>query len=223
MSDPRIVHIDGVEVRTLRLRCAQPIHASVSPDGVFNATGLNPSGIYVTASADGHVFQGKRVTLSPGKQSDLGTLRLFSTDFGFYVGAPPPKVAPLTWEKDYAAAEERSRREHRPLFVMMTATWCGPCKILENETLTDPWIRYFMSPFVMVKAYEDKNVEAKYGQQGYPTLVFVDSSGKVAHKLSGYMPAFYFASQCAKAFKRLSVEPPPELKKLVSEGVVSSK
>src|SRR5207253_280925 len=83
--------------------------------------------------------------------------------------------------------------------VMMTATWCGWCKVLEKETLSDPWVRHFLSGFVLVKAYEDRAVEQKYGLSGYPTLVFTDSAGKSVHKTVGHQAQLPFSRECARA------------------------
>ena len=105
--------------------------------------------------------------------------------------------------------------------VMMTATWCGPCKMLEEKTLNDPWVRYFLSPFVVVKAYEDKDVERTYGLNGYPTIVFADISGKLAHKCVGYMPVIGFSTECARAFKAMAAKQPPELEKLLEKGIIT--
>jgi thiol:disulfide interchange protein len=163
------------------------------------------------------------VTLPSGRQTDLGTLRLFSTDLGLYVGAAAPAAGPVVWEKDYASALERSKKENKPLFVMMTATWCGPCKMLEEKTLPDPWVRHFMSDFVMVKAYEDREVEKKYGLRGYPTLVFVGRDGRVAHQFAGYVATLQFAGHLARALDAMGIEKPEALKKVVEAGVVNGK
>ncbi len=60
----------------------------------------------------------------------------------------------LPWEKDYTTALARAKAEKRPLFLMLTATWCGPCKMLESQTLPDSAIRAGLKEFVWVKAYE---------------------------------------------------------------------
>ena len=124
--------------------------------------------------------------LKPGQERDAGTIRLRCEDLGFYIGKPAPKAAELAWEKDFPTALEKARSTRKPLMVMMTATWCGPCKHLESQTLSDPWIRHFLSGFVVVKAYEDRKVEETYGLQGYPTLVFTDSNGRAAYTSVGY-------------------------------------
>jgi thiol:disulfide interchange protein len=102
----------------------------------------------------------------------------------------------------------------------MTATWCGPCKALEKETLNNPWTRHFLSGFVIVKAYEDKEVETKYGLNGYPTLVFTDSNGKEAFRSVGYRATMPFAAECAQAFQKLDQKLPPELQTLVDRKVL---
>src|SRR5690242_18022876 len=100
------------------------------------------------------------------------------------VASPPPEMLP--WEKDYAAALAKAKAAKRPLFIMLTASWCGPCKMLEKQTLTDESIRAGLKEFVWVKAYEDKALNEKFELEGYPTLVFFDpASGRVLSRTSG--------------------------------------
>jgi thiol-disulfide isomerase/thioredoxin len=204
-----------------RSRWPESLTVPVSKDGRFAADGLNPSDYYVQVSAPGHVDFARQVRLAPGGQLDVGTYRLLNSDVGFYVGKAAPKTEALVWEKDYAAALKRAAAEKKPMLVMMTATWCGPCKLLEEKTLNDPWVRHFLSPFVLLQAFEDKEVERVYGFNGYPTLVFTDSSGKTAHKSVGYMPTIPFTGECAKAFKAMSTALPPEMETLVAKKVIT--
>jgi thioredoxin-related protein len=204
-----------------RRRWPEPIEIPVSKAGEFTATGLSPARYYFSVAANGHVDSSRFLTFKPGQQLDAGTINLRSTDLGFYIGKPAPKVKELAWEKDFPTARKKAEAEKRPLLVMMTATWCGPCKLLEKETLSDPWIRHFLSEFVLVKASEDKEVEEQYGQQGYPTLVFTDSSGKAASKTVGYQPPLSFSGECVKAFQKLGLQLPADLQSLVDKKVIS--
>ena len=204
------------------MRWPQVITPPLSETGEFTVEGLNPSEVTVFATAPDHVNQVKIVKLSSDHPTDTGELRLMKTDLGFYVGSAAPE-AELKWESDYASALQRAEAEHKPLMVMMTATWCGPCKLLEKETLSDPWIRSFLSRFVIVKAYEDKEVENKYGGGVYPTLVFADCSGTQMYRCTGYKPAFTFAQDCAKAFDSLSIEQPEAMKTLIEKKIVTLK
>jgi thiol-disulfide isomerase/thioredoxin len=205
-----------------RRRWPEGITIPVAANGEFTLSGLSPCGYFIQITAKDHVNQFKTVNFSPGKEMDVGVYRLYSTDLGFYVGKPAPKNGELTWEKDYTTALKRAQTEKKPLMVMMTATWCGPCKKLEKETLSDAWTRHFLSQFVLVKAYEDKDVEKTYGLTGYPTLVFTDSTGKAAHKTVGYQQVLPFAAECARAYRKLALKPPADLQTLIEKKVVAA-
>lgn len=199
----------------------QPLVVEVAEDGTFEAPGLNPSEYSVSISADEHAPVRETIALKSGETHDAGDLKLRSTNLGFYVGADEPDVPELEWEKDFDAALERAKKEDRPLFIMMTATWCGPCKMLERDSLANVWIREFMKPFVVVQAFEDKAVEDKYGCEGYPTLVFCDPQGEPLHKFVGYRPAINFAGEVAKAYGKVDAEMPAELQTLIDKEVVT--
>jgi thiol-disulfide isomerase/thioredoxin len=203
-----------------RPRWPQPIKVAVSESGEFKAGGLTPSAYTMILEAKGHTRAFQQVSLSGGQEKDAGTISLKTTDLGFYIGKTAPKSRELAWEKDYQSALKKAQAEKKPVMVMMTATWCGPCKMLEKETLNDPWIRHFLSNFVIVQAFEDKDVEKTYGMNGYPTLVFTDSNGKEACRTVGHQGVIPFAGVCAKAYSKLDQKLPSELQRLVDQKVV---
>ena len=103
--------------------------------------------------------------------------------------APAFGADSLPWEKDYATALAKAKAEKRPLFLMLTATWCGPCKMLEGQTLLAPAIRSGLKEFVWVKAYEDAALNKRFNLAGYPTLVFLDpSTERILAYSNGYEP-----------------------------------
>ena len=124
------------------------------------------------------------------------------------------------WEKDIEAARKRAKDEGKPMMIMMTATWCGPCKMLESKTLSDPWVQKFLKEFVVVQAYEDKEVEKLYDGNAYPTLVFTDKTGKEMHRTLGYQPAGVFSGNILKACQELGIPPDADLKTLADKKVV---
>ena len=193
----------------------------VSKTGEFKVEGLSPLTYQMNVTAEGHTPYHKMVTLKPGEEKDLGEVRLQTTDVGAYIGKAAPKTDKLSWEKDYAAALARADKEKKPILVMETATWCGWCKKLEADTLDDPWVRYALSDYVVVKAFEDKEVEGKYGCGGYPTLVFTDSTGKKMHQSVGYMPVAPFLEQVARADRKLGVALPAELQALADKKIIA--
>ena len=205
-----------------RRRWPGPIKVEVSKSGEFTAKGLAPGDYTMLVQATGHTRSMQKVSLPQGEEKDLGAISLKTTDLGFYLGKAAPKTGELAWEKDYASALKKAQAENKPVMVMMTATWCGPCKALEKETLNDPWIRYFLREFVIVQAFEDKEVEKTYGSNAYPTLVFTDSSGKEAHRTVGHQPVLAFATVCAQAYTKLGRKLPSELRMLVDKKVIAS-
>ena len=204
-----------------RPRWPESVSVPVSKTGEFLAAGLSPSQYTVIIEAKGHETSMQQITLDAGQVKDAGAITLKSNNIAFYIGKDAPEAAELVWEKDYASALKKAKAEKKPLMIMMTATWCGPCKMLEKETLSDPWIRHFLADFVVVKAYEDRDVEEKYGLQGYPTLVFTDETGKAAHRTVGYQTPLPFAGACAKAFEALGQTPPAELKLLAEKKLLT--
>ncbi len=118
---------------------------------------------------------------------DISTLLFKSLALIFLSFTPFVEGESLPWEKDYASALARAKAEKRPLFLMLTATWCGPCKMMESETLPCPAVLSGLEEFVWVKAYEDKALNNQFHLSGYPTLVFLDSArGRVLEQSCGY-------------------------------------
>ena len=115
-------------------------------------------------------------------------------------------ISDFDWEESYAIAIERAKKENKPLFVMMTATWCPWCKKLEKETLSNSTVRESLKPFIAVKVYENKEINKKLGCQGYPTLAFIDSDENVFHNIVGYRDVNSFISEVELARKQIDLK-----------------
>ena len=202
-------------------RPPESVLVPASPSGDFLVEGLAPGAHRLVVAAQGHVATATPLTLRPGQVEDAGTIRLKAHDPGHYLkGKTPPPTGELPWEKDYPAALKRARAEKKPLMIMMTATWCGPCKTLEKETLNDPWVRSILSDFVIVQSYEDEAVEARYGVDLYPTLIFADPDGKEAHRTRGHLVPLPFLAAIAPAFAKLGIPLRPELQELIDKKAI---
>jgi len=98
---------------------------------------------------------------------------------------PSDAAAQVTWSLDYEASLARARAERLPILIDFFADWCSPCKELDSITYRDPRVVEAARRFVTLKVDgtdEDDAVDAlyeRYGVQGLPTLVFIDSAGTI--------------------------------------------
>ncbi|MBL7806338.1 MAG: thioredoxin family protein [Saprospiraceae bacterium] len=87
----------------------------------------------------------------------------------------------------WAEALEKAKAEERLIFVDAFASWCGPCKRMAAQTFPDPKAgEFFNANFVNLKIDMEKPENAefagKYPVGSYPTLMFIDATGKIVLK-----------------------------------------
>lgn len=91
----------------------------------------------------------------------------------------------------FQQAMELAEKENKLIFLDIYATWCGPCKKLKSTTFSNKEVGDFYNQSFINIALDGENGEGvelarKYGVRGYPTLLFIDASGKVVGQTSGY-------------------------------------
>jgi len=82
-------------------------------------------------------------------------------------------------EEDY----QKTLEEHEYVFVIFSATWCGPCKNLK-KMIQDEYKTY-PHPIVMVDVDEFEDLAD--GVQGLPTIVGFHQKNEV-HRVVGFKP-----------------------------------
>lgn len=96
-----------------------------------------------------------------------------------------------SWEDALKMAKD----ENKLIFIDAMASWCGPCKLMDSKTFSDPAVaKYFNENFVNVKMDMEKHPDGpslsqKFEISAYPTLLFVDKSGKIVKKQIGFRNA----------------------------------
>ena len=91
-----------------------------------------------------------------------------------------------TYQEAFAQAEE----EGKLVFVDAYAEWCGPCKRMAATTFKDAQVgEFFNKQFINLKIDMEKGqgltFRDEYPVSAFPTLLFIDGSGKVVHKEVG--------------------------------------
>jgi thioredoxin:protein disulfide reductase len=107
----------------------------------------------------------------------------------------------ITWVTSHDAGIARARTEQRPVMIDFTADWCQACQELERETYIAPEVREQAKRFVNLKIDatelddEMNKLFEKYAVRGLPTVVFLDSSGKLLDepRVTGFVPPERFS------------------------------
>ncbi len=107
---------------------------------------------------------------------------------------PPGVAAPAAstgvhWQTDLHAAHRLAVEQQRPLLIVVGATWCGPCRRLENETFQHAEMaEYINTYFVPVHLDLDDNREIaeRLEVEGVPTSVVLSPRGELLGRFSGF-------------------------------------
>ncbi|MEN3941290.1 thioredoxin family protein [Prosthecobacter sp. SYSU 5D2] len=103
-----------------------------------------------------------------------------------------PKGSP-NFSTDYKAALKQAKAENKPLVVVFSAVWCGPCQSMKKTVYPSKEVAPMHDKFVW--AYLDVDVEAngdparKYNVTGIPHIQFLDAKGKdIGNQIGGTSP-----------------------------------
>jgi thiol:disulfide interchange protein DsbD len=119
---------------------------------------------------------------------------------------PGCKAGPIGWVTNLDKGLARAKAEHKPAFIDFYADWCGACKELDQKTYPTAMVRAAATRFVPIKVDGTKSSDAldatydKYGVEGLPTVVFIDSQGNVLKdpRIVGWVPPAEMVSTLAK-------------------------
>jgi thiol:disulfide interchange protein len=110
-------------------------------------------------------------------------------------GSPQTAKATTEMNSPLAWAMERAKEENKPMMIDFYTTWCGPCKMLDRNTFSDPRVREWMTEnviFTKVDGDKHRGLIRKYGVRAYPTVVFISPEGRELGRLRGYRPPSKF-------------------------------
>jgi thiol-disulfide isomerase/thioredoxin len=119
----------------------------------------------------------------------------------------------VSFEHDmpFKEALAKAKAEGKLIFMDCYTTWCGPCKMLTNNTFPDPTLgTYFNQRYINLKMDMEKGegpeLQAQFGVRAYPTLLWIDGNGTVKHRAMGYMDPNGLMAQAQSIVSPVPVE-----------------
>jgi len=110
-------------------------------------------------------------------------------------------------ESGYQSVLQRSKKEHKPVFYMLYATWCAHCNKMKSEVFTDTLVvnfinKNFIPAWQDVEKGEGDFFKKKFGIRFYPTFLFLDEDGKELYNTSGEFKSEAFVTEAKNALTK---------------------
>ena len=93
--------------------------------------------------------------------------------------APVKGATAIAWQTSLDEALAQAQRSGKPIMADFYATWCGPCKMLDEQTWVDPSVIQQAQSVITVKVDVDANAAAaqRYRIGPIPCVVWMDANG----------------------------------------------
>lgn len=97
----------------------------------------------------------------------------------------PSQVAPTTYDE----AIKLAGKLNRPVFVIFSAEWCGPCQKMKQEVWPNPKIQEAMKSYIVLKLDADRSPKEsrEFNVSYLPAGFIVNSNEKILKQYQRYM------------------------------------
>lgn len=105
-----------------------------------------------------------------------------------------PKKQAINWMK-YDQGIKEAKARNLPVYIEFFATWCPPCKMLDQITFQDQGvIKILNDNFISIKVDIDleKSIATQFGVRPIPHHVIMNRKGELVKVIRGAMPPDMF-------------------------------
>lgn len=118
----------------------------------------------------------------------LALAGIFVARNSFAAGHDFPKGSP-NFETKYKAALAEGKKSGKPILLVFSASWCGPCQANKKDVYPSDAVKPYHDKFVWAYLDADEKANQKpmeeYGATGIPHIQFLDKHGKAIDKMIG--------------------------------------
>ena len=111
----------------------------------------------------------------------------------------PAAHASVKWtDESFEQVLARAKQENKYVFIDFYATWCGPCKRMDETTFTDAKTIELLNSMIPAHWDAEKDpwmaVAKKYKVSAYPTFLVIGPDGKEVDRHLGYLETADFVT-----------------------------
>jgi len=105
------------------------------------------------------------------------------------------------YDGSYDNALKKAKQSNKYLMIDFFTEWCGWCKELDRTVYSNKEVgNYLNKKCINIKLnpdyMEDAEIAEKFQVTGYPTIIFLENTGKPIGKIGGYLPVDKFLEVC---------------------------
>ena len=96
-------------------------------------------------------------------------------------------------DQSFEAVKAIAQKENKMIFMDVYTVWCGPCKLMDKNTFSDPKVaEKFNAEFIAYKVNAEdlagRALPQEYKVYAYPTYLFFSPEGALINRLEGVFP-----------------------------------